>query len=209
MPQWVQLLLATLGGGGLLTALIAVLRLRAERRKLKAEALAIESATAEGVFRQLMELRVEFRAAEMVREKCEKELADVKQRMARLESALPAAMLSAQLDRLSAGLLAVLDAATDPCAIVAPTNGGQFVFANAAFCAAMKMTLVDVLKVGWRALIVEDDLARTREIETGMWTAAVTIVNRYRASDGTLVTFRWTAMRYEGGMSLALARVQG
>lgn len=138
------------------------------------------------------------------RKSAEQAMAFLRERLAVMEAAFPAAMLAGNLSALRADLLAVLDT-LGPCVISRPYEGGQIVWASKAFAAGLGMTPEAVVEQGWQGLIHPADLTRTQAVEARAWHESVVVVNRFRHADGHYVTCRWVSMAYDG---VALASAQ-
>ena len=203
-PSELWALTAALLGGGTLASVVTLI---VQRRKRTADAIAVDAGTSEELFKQIRQLRTDWLLADTARAECEKQCAHVREELSTLRSLLPAAMLSEQVTRMTPSLLAILDGSSDCYVISTPSDGATWIFANAALCRALKMSLADALAKGWRGLIAPEDLEATTTVESGQWGETVTCVNVYIASDGTRVKLRWLGMRYAGGMALSLAKV--
>jgi|GEM_PF-5401512 len=193
--------------GAVVGAIPSILLWRSVRRKNLAESLSTDSATSARLFEELSAARSRILGLEGVVAELQGNRERLIARVAHLEAALPAALLSSNLDSLSLEQLEVLDESTDPMTISTPTNGGQFLFVNRAFCEALGRSKEEILALGWRGLIVEEDLPQTLRAEASAWSGPGRVINRYRHADGSLVTFRWIFPRYTAGVALSIAKV--
>ena len=179
----------------------------ASARKDESDALATDSATAARLFAELAAAR--GRILEVEKIVSEREAARIRlvERIAHLESALPAVLFSASLEHLSTEQLDVIDESSDPMVISTPMDGGQFLFVNRAFARALGRTKEEIVSTGWRKLIVEEDLDQTLKAEASAWSGPGRVVNRYLHANGSPVTFRWIFPRYTAGVALSIAKV--
>ncbi|HMJ84100.1 MAG TPA: PAS domain-containing protein [Vicinamibacterales bacterium] len=146
-------------------------------------------------------LTAESRATE-----CERESRELRDRLHRVETAMPMVLVAQRIDDFEK-LSDLFDLLVDPLVISSPANEGNFVWANNAFCEALGRSREQILSINWRGLIHPDDLRPTAAAETTAWDEPIWgFANRYIAADGRVVWFRWYCPQYSRGATLALAR---
>lgn len=97
------------------------------------------------------------------------------------------------------------------CVVVSSIEeGGQLVFVNHAFAAALGRSRAEIIDLGWRRLVHPEDQRSTQAAEGSAWSASLDgFVNRWRRVDGRWVQFRWYSTRYVRGISVSVVRDEG
>ena len=189
-------------------------KLSAETRSLNADAASTEAATESTLFDAIEDLRRRFISVEKHAADCDRENAELRRdntalsdRITRLEEAMPMALVAARLEDY-ASLADLLDCITNPLVVSTPNNDGTLVWVNKAFCEALGRTREEILRIGWRGLIDPRDIRETSVMEAMAWSDRIWgFVNRYKHSDGSLVTFKWKCPAYKAGVTLSYVEV--
>ena len=191
-------------GGGLLAALVALRRVGAERRNLNASADSQIEATELRRWTDLRTVREELIRSEDRRRELEAAKAALEERLQRG----PAALIAEALADLN-GLRLLFDMIETPMVVSTSADSGTFVYVNPAFAERLGRTADDIVRLGWRAIIHNDDLPETEHVETSAWTTDVWgYVNRYIHADGSVVWCRWFCRSYRRAGRMTIAVVE-
>jgi len=203
------------GGAG------ALLMFRVQRRKTAAEARSIEATAAlteddtlRRRFTDIEDLRTRViksedhaRLTDQDNAVLKRDNAELKDRVARLERAIPMTIAAGRLDDY-ASLADLFDLSADPWVFTAPNNDGTLLWVNTAFCKLLGRQREDILRLGWRQLIDPRDIPATTAAEATAWTERVWgHVNRYLHADGHPVLLKWYCPMYKGGVTLSYVSV--
>lgn len=144
-------------------------------------------------------------------EECQVALKRAVARIGRLEAAFPFAVLGEQLESDLASFFDLFDSASDCIAVTSPADRGTLLFVNRRFCEVLQRSKEEILSLGWRGLIVEEDLKATEEVESSAWEVpVVAFQNHFRRQDRAIIKLEWHAKTYGSrGIALAFARVIG
>lgn len=139
-----------------------------------------------------------------------KENTELRARLEVLERALPLALVAPRLvEPVAEGLAQALDHIRDLVAVRSPSDGGTFLWVNAAWTDALGYDREALLGRPWAELVHPDDIAATKKSEAAAWVVETEgLVNRYKSATGSWVLLRWVATSYKGGVSFGVARVE-
>jgi PAS domain-containing protein len=218
-PVVSSILASIIAAGAAWLAVVLDRRKRAaEARSIEATAAATEASTSRDLFKEVEDLRSRVVAAEdharasdrenqVLKEDHARENQVLKDRIARLEAAIPMALVAGRVDDY-ASLADLFDMLSDPLVFSAPTNDGKFLWVNTAFCAALGRTRDEILALGWRKLIHPEDVGKTSFAESAAWADRVWgFVNRYVHADGTMVLLKWYCPAYKNLVTLSFVEV--
>lgn len=207
MPVWAQVVIGLLGAG-LVASLVQLSSLRSQLRHTDAESTASEVATSTTLFDQVETLRSRLLVSEDRAGKAERENAELRDRISRLERVMPMALIA---DRITADLddlAALFDLSGELWFVTSSDAEGMFVWCSSAVCRVLGRQREEVVSIGWRRLIHPEDLAEAERAEASAWDRRVWgHPNRYQKADGTYVRFRWYCPRYASGTTLSLVKV--
>lgn len=179
----------------------------AETRSIEATAASTEASTARDLFKEVEDLRTRVIHAEDHANAVDEENRTLRARIARLEAAMPMALVAGRIDDY-ASLADLFDLLADPLVFSAPTNDGKLLWVNKAFCTALGRTREEILALGWQKLIHPDDVGKTSFAESAAWSDRVWgFVNRYVHADGSMVLLKWYCPAYKNLVTLSFVEV--
>jgi PAS domain S-box-containing protein len=195
----------------LATAIAAVGTLLVMMRRAPFEIRKAQGDTFAQLTAQLRDMRKDLLASQEAEDLCrarldekDNEVEALKNRLRVVESAIPAAIITAKLQRMTPTTLDTFDFLREGFVLSSPSEGGKHVYVNTAMANALGMTPAEFIAKPWRELVHPDDLARAEGAEGEAWGQGGKVTLRYRHKDGHYVKTLWHFSDYEDGAAFSV-----